>query len=68
MPNETYKPKPGPLRFFKLVQQMRKYQKEYLKTRSREALEMSRKLELLVDHEIEVGEAHLQRINEPKLF
>mgnify|MGYP006326833693 FL=1 len=40
------------VQFFKLVEELRKYQKEYFKTRSKEALQQSKALEKRVDDEI----------------
>ncbi len=46
--------------FEKLVFKMRKYQKDYFKTREKYALEMSKKCEQEVDE-------HLKNINQPKI-
>lgn len=40
------------LQFFKLVEQLRIYQKEYFKTRSKETLQQSKALEKRIDDEI----------------
>lgn len=40
------------VQFFKLVEELRKNQKEYFKTRSKEALQQSKALEKRVDDEI----------------
>lgn len=40
------------VQFFKLVEELSKYQKEYFKTRSKEALQQSKALEKRVDDEI----------------
>lgn len=55
------------LQFFKLVEQLRIYQKEYFKTRSKETLQQSKALEKRIDDEISRVNEIIKRKN-PSLF
>ena len=54
--------------FFDKVVEMRRWQKEYFKTRSKSSLEQSKTLEKRVDAEIERVNKILEERTNPKLF
>lgn len=53
--------------FFRKVEQMRKAQKEYFRTRSGRALADSKRLEKEIDDEIERVEKVMEEKNNPKM-
>lgn len=55
-------------KFYKLVEDMRKMQKEYFRFRSNRALVESKRLERAVDEEIERFNGIERELREPRLF
>lgn len=56
-----------PKEFFDKVSRMRKAQKEYFRTRSGRALSDSKRLEKVIDDEIERVEKVMEEKNNPKM-
>lgn len=56
-----------PEQFFRKVEQMRKLQREYFRTRSASALRDSKRIEQEIDHEIERVNTIVQKRQNPEL-
>ncbi len=56
-----------PEQFFRKVEQMRKLQREYFRTRSAFALRDSKRIEQEIDHEIERVNTIMQKRQNPEL-